>query len=1102
MMTKLRAVGVRCVSIDLTSIGSQQVSAEQWYGAIAAHLVKGFALSINISQWWRNHTDLPVVARLAALIDTVLLVEVQQPVAILIDEIDIIAKLKFTTDDFFALIRNCYDCRSTQSRYSRLTFALFGVTTPRDLITDKTLTPFNIGCAISLEGFSLNEAAQLATGLEEWIPNPQDVLARIFYWTGGQPFLTQKLCQLVIEAARTEVFGVFRPSDVWVDKLVETRVIDRWEMQDQPEHLRTIRDRLLHDEMQAGQLLGQYQRILEQGAIKSDGSGEQTDLLLSGLVSRQQGQLVAKNRIYERIFNLVWVIQELNDLRPYGVMLQKWAASGMHDSTWLLRGSALKAAQVWQQGKSLSNLDYQFLQASQHLKQHEIQKQLKTERLQAENARLQQVRQLARLKTVLLGVVSVAFLGALGLSRISWQQYQHAKDSEVLALASSSQGLFSSNQQLDAMVEAVRAKRALQKLATADERTTSQVEAALNQAVFGSNEFNQLVTHGGRVLSVDIDPSGELIATASNDRTVKLWSRDGTLLHTLPHQDTVHRVVFSPDGAWVITACLDGGLYIWAVDGQLKKEVQAHDQPVWGVAASPDGSLIASASGDGTIKLWRPDGTLINTLSAAAAVWNVAFSPDSRQVAGAILNGTIQRWTLDGRSLPSLEGHQEEVWDVAYCPHVNRLVSVSSDRTLRIWSSNGELLRDLPAPEQSALLGVDCSDNGNTIATSGKGNSITIWRSDGTFIRTLRGHGAVVRDVALSPDGRIAASASDDGTVRLWQRNRYLLRSLIGHHDTVWGIAVSPDAETVASLGASDELILWQDFRPQASLETTQRSVVFEPSGKTLITSGVSSLNRFTVEQVFAQNRTPTLRVDTQLGLTFGMALWPSYDGTAKPVQSRIATGGDNGVIKLWTAEGTLKQTFSAHRSRIWQLAFSPDGQWLASASEDGTVKLWKGDGTLIDTPVNQTGAVWGVTFSPDGKTVAATSIDDTLHLWDVASKTLRQISGQSDGLTRVAFSPDGQTIATGGIDTTVKLWNRDGTLQNTLLGHKGIVTSLAYSPDGRYLYSGSDDSRILVWDIEKINDLDPLNYACDWIRDYLQTSETLSEDDRSLCLN
>jgi len=1084
----------------------------QWYKGLCAQLWLGFELGEykEFQAWWSGQSGDAPQHYLTACLRKIIESHLQQSVAIFVDEIDSLLALNFPIDDFFALIRYTYNQRAVESEWRRLTFALFGVAKPSDLIRDRNRTPFNIGQAITLEGFSLDEAQPLAANFGLPMDQAQAILSAILYWTAGQPFLTQKLCRLVWQHLQMQGLPSSSPAaaPTWVKGLVQQQVIHNWEAQDDPEHLRTIRDRILRNEKRTARLLGLCQKILSQQSIPYCGSEEQTELLLSGLVSRHQGQLQIKNRIYYAIFNTDWMAHNLADLRPYSAMLNQWVASGKGDEAYLLRGNALIDAQTWQQNKSLSELDYQYLQASEAARQKQLQQQLETAQIQTENARLRQEREVSRLKTGLLMLISTALVGALSLSFLTWRQYQRAKASEVGALAASSQGLFASNQQLDAMVAAVKAKRGLQQLISPDEELQKQVDQALNQAVFGSNEFNRLTRHEGGVLTVDMSPDGNTIVTSSNDKTVRLWGKDGTLLHTLSHQDTVHRVVFSPTGDRIITSSLDGTLQVWSLNGQKLLHLQAHEQPIWGVAVSPDGRFMASASGDRTIKLWRADGTPVVTLPVTNTAWSVAFSPDGTQIAGAILDGTLQRWTLEGEPLSTIQAHQAEVWDLAYCGQSNRLVSVSSDRTIKVWDSDGALLQTLQPPEPAAQLGVDCSDQDGFIAASSKNNTVTIWQNDGDFVRTLKGHRAVVRDIALAPDGTMAASASDDGTVKLWQRNSYLLRPLEGHQDTVWSIAVSPDSKTVASLAAGGSLILWQNNAQRTTIPTNQRGVTFDATGTNLITSGFSSLKRFRLGPLPQNPLVPLWQQTFEDGAAYSVAISPPGSALADADGPTIVTGSDNGTIKIWTNDGILKQSFSAHQSRIWQLAISPDGNQIVSASEDGSVKLWSMEGTLLDTLVAQKGAIWGVAFSPDGDSIAATSLDDTLHLWRVSDRHYRQIPGQSQGLTRVAFSPDGQTIATGGIDTTIKLWNRDGTLQNTLPGHQGVITSLAFSPvrgaspegNGRYLYSGSDDSQIIAWDLDQIAALDPLDYACNWIGDYLKTSEAIAPEAVSLC--
>ena len=227
---------------------------------------------------------------------------------IFIDEIDSVLGLNFPVNDFFALIRSCYNQRSLNPAYRRLTFALFGVATPSNLITDIQITPFNIGQSIQLEGFREHEAQPLLQGLAEKASNPQTVLKEMLTWTNGQPFLTQKLCKLIRNAASP----IPKNAEAgWIQNLVRSSVIDNWESQDEPEHLRTIRDRLLRSQ-QSAQLLEIYQQVLSQGEVVAVNSAAERELLLSGIVVKQQGSLKVNNRIYESIFDLSWVERHSN----------------------------------------------------------------------------------------------------------------------------------------------------------------------------------------------------------------------------------------------------------------------------------------------------------------------------------------------------------------------------------------------------------------------------------------------------------------------------------------------------------------------------------------------------------------------------------------------------------------------------------------------------------------------------------------------------------------------------------------------------------------------------------------------------------------------
>ncbi|MEM9507271.1 MAG: CHASE2 domain-containing protein [Cyanobacteria bacterium P01_E01_bin.35] len=359
-MAKLQAAATVCIFIDLTGMGTQELTSEKWYAGIMRSLVSGCQLQFDWRSWWREQRDLLTpVQRLSLFIESVLLREIKQKIVIFIDEIDRVLSQKFSLDDFFALIHSCYQQRQINADYDRLTFTLLGVAAPRDLIEDKTQSPFNLGTAIKLEGFQIDEASPLMLGLIERVPHPRQILTEILAWTGGQPFLTQKLCQLVVEQAKNQ-------TEIKLSTLIEKYLIYDWETQDEPEHFRTIRDRLCYrNSRQTIRLLGLYRQVLQHQIIPSSNSSEQIELRLSGLLVTKQQHLVINNPIYANIFDLSWVDKQLAQLRPYQQKLTSWRV--FPHSAHLLQGKDLQDALTWALGKSLADIDYQFLVASQDL---------------------------------------------------------------------------------------------------------------------------------------------------------------------------------------------------------------------------------------------------------------------------------------------------------------------------------------------------------------------------------------------------------------------------------------------------------------------------------------------------------------------------------------------------------------------------------------------------------------------------------------------------------------------------------------------------------------------------------------------------------------
>ena len=310
--SRLRQENHTVVVLDLTAYGLN-LSAEQWYHGIHHRIGVQLDMEDEFEEFWRCNTEFGPLHRLMESLAQIVLSRKDadaysdRNVVLFIDEIDIVQSLSFSTDEFFAAIRECFNRRSENPDFRRLTFCLLGVASPDDLIKSSRMTPFNIGHRIELEDFTLQEAASLVKGLDRDENASQGLLERVLYWTGGHPYLTQRLCRAIAEDR-----SLLTPADV--DRTCDELFLsDR--ARDRDDNLLFVRQWLLSSDVDRTGLLDLYRRVLQKKDVKDNETDPfVTVLRLSGIARRSGGFLRVRNRVYSQVFNRRWITNNLPEV--------------------------------------------------------------------------------------------------------------------------------------------------------------------------------------------------------------------------------------------------------------------------------------------------------------------------------------------------------------------------------------------------------------------------------------------------------------------------------------------------------------------------------------------------------------------------------------------------------------------------------------------------------------------------------------------------------------------------------------------------------------------------------------------------------------------
>ncbi len=1014
---RLRAAGTVAILLDLTALGVN-VSPEQWYRGQIRRIGRQLGQEATFERRWQTATEqgLGAYQRWEAVLTEFVLSQGDDPVVIFIDEIDIVRSLPFSADEYFAGIRQMYNARAENPAFRRLTFCLLGVVTPFELIQDPRHTPFNVGKQIELRDFT---GAEVERSLAKGLIGPERdgervarLLRRVLYWTGGQPYLTQRLCErLATEPALIEAAGVDRAC-----RNIFFRQGDRASADD---HLLFVRERLLRGGADLASVLTEYQEMLRRSAsfwrrgrgldVVREDDPTTAALRLSGIARLgPSGTLLPRNRIYSTVFDAKWAASQMPDAEAR--RLKRAYRLGIA-RTLLVSGSVTAVIAVLA-GFAL------FANARAQKAETEARRQLFVSDMNLAQRALEE-RNLARA----LALLERHRTNSEEATRFEWRYLWNQCHQSAVPLPVREGG-----------VSAVRFRADSAELVTIATRDQAiqKYQIPRGTALLPGNGIVRTWTAPDSSGRGTVSPDATRAARCVKDRCDVVDVVTGKVTDQITSRDGIVTVVaFSPDNRRFVLGHDRGTMTLWDVPSRTIERKLSGEGLITALLFSPDGRYLAASRLGGEVEYWdalsgKRMWTVRLTRKANRAL---SFSPDGRKLFVGTIKGQIHTFeSATGRALRNAEIHPTQILAVAVSRQ-GTYVTSGMDQTIRISDSKtGSELSTFLVEKPADTLAF--SPDGKWLASGDRAGKTSVWKIAGSAVsKAPRQVGNPFLGVLLSqPDGRDCIASDEKGRLSFWNHASSRVR---------FHVPLKAATKTDLSTSSGGERIAFSDnnhaFVHDASTGRLIRSipakkpslflsVAVSPDGERLATGGVDGI--LTV-----------WNIDTGEMVSQGIAPDKHFINAIafSPDGERIIAGGgvSGGAIDVMEVRtGRIRTIPSGHTGRITQIAFDADESQMATVSDDSLVQLWSLEN---GQPVNprslpgHTGAIYAVLFSPDGRSLFTAGYDRIIYIWDIATaqEILTLPVKESDAsINSLRFDRDGKTLISADSQGTVRYWD------------------------------------------------------------------------------